>query len=446
MVSGLVGGAAAAVRTVGGAIEDFWTFLLNHFEHIIWTYLVFTIGLSAVYLAVKIRDLFFEDRGEGLVRLGRAVLFYGTVFGQSLLLLTIGTVSYVNIRHKPPLDDRLVIGTDTRWARDDTRIFYIAGDRLISILPDGSGRKVHFRAPGPIRAYRFSPDGRHITVLTDDELFLLRTGDDSVRLIAGWRTGNLPVGGEGTLRGMIGGVRWAPGSDRFCFRTARWTPFSSQEGWFVYDLAEGRLRPIASPTRRFPDLYWDQTGGALYLPWFGVRGPAEAANPYEVRLYRVSLDTLRPRLVLKFPFDRPELPWDHLALRGIHLYAPRGDLAFGRAGPLQWGARRIGRVGIDDDDHLYYIVNRWWKKRLYSVPRVPDAAVDADPYENGRLVVQDLRWLPSGRYVVMEHLYYGILILDPVGGRVGILGSDRGRAFGWYTPPASSRPRSVGGE
>jgi len=53
-------------------------------------------------------------------------------------------------------------------------------------------------------------------------------------------------------------------------------------------------------------------------------------------------------------------------------------------------------------------------------------------YKGGNLVVDQIRWIPGGRYVIMQHQDLGVLVLEPSTGKVGLLVHAVGENFGWY--------------
>ena len=81
--------------------------------------------------------------------------------------------------------------------------------------------------------------------------------------------------------------------------------------------------------------------------------------------------------------------------------------------------------------------SKWFRKRLYKIPREPrDTDIPRYQYSGGDLVIDHIRWIPGGRYMIMEHRYWGVLILEPSSGRIGLLIRASGHTFGWYQRPA----------
>jgi hypothetical protein len=184
---------------------------------------------------------------------------------------------------------------------------------------------------------------------------------------------------------------------------------------------------------KIANLSWDESGEYLYFSYSKALDTSHRGNPFEVKIYKIPWDSLKPKQVLQMTFDSPQLPLENLKLHGIHLFYPQQPLSFSqrRRPESVWVSVEGKRIGIDEEDYLYYVPNRWWKKRLYKVPRVP---VKTNPYSHlyqETLVLRQPRWFPSGRYVIMEHLFWGVLILDPRTAEVGILANEKGNTFGW---------------
>jgi len=84
---------------------------------------------------------------------------------------------------------------------------------------------------------------------------------------------------------------------------------------------------------------------------------------------------------------------------------------------LSWNSLKGKKLGLDEERCLYYQDSRGQRKKLFCLR-----------YDG--LYLTHLRWIPSQRYVIMTYGPFGILVLDPVSGKVGQL--INGQAFGWY--------------
>ena len=403
-------------------------FLSKHFEVIVAVQVYYMIGMAVIIVFLQVRHVRLKHIHYFL----RDILYYLVVIGETVLLMSIIYVFSLNSAPKPALDFSYRILPSTEWVKDKMTIYFIADKELVTIEPNGADRKVVFKANDRIRAYQFSPNGKNILIVTETQLYLYSLESKTRELIESL---DLAIDSPEEIKGSIGQVRFSPDGSKFCYRTAKWSNYSSQENWFVYDVAKKEKKPIVSPTLALGSLLWDKKGENLYYPWFETLNPSIDANPYRVKLYKVSLETLKPELVMQFGFDKPQLTPDHLEIRDIHLDFSVDQLSFGRDAKVEYTSRApTGElISIDEHDMLYYVPHRWWRKRLYQIPRVPiESDMERYQYQGGQLAVQHLRWLPSGRYVIMEHNFWGILILDPQTGKLGILDNQRGETFGWY--------------
>jgi len=340
----------------------------------------------------------------------------------------------LNVVKRKPLDFTTEILATTDWVREDLTIYFISDKKLVSIRADGSDKKVVFSAPTPIREYHFSEDGASLLIVTQDALYqhFIKEQKDVLIDTLGLSSENIKKG----FKGVIDGVQWAQDSKKFCYQIARWSKLSSQERWYIYDVAAKSKEEIRGLSGRVTSLTWDKQGENLYYLLPGLTGMAYV-DPYIINVHRLSLKTFQSEFVMKIPSEEFVLPLDQLKEKGIDLYGEGKRLSFGRAGEkgsLQDSPQGY-RIGIDKFDHLYYIKFFWWRKRLYKIPRVPTISdVPRYQYRGGELAIKHLRWLPSGRYVIMGHYFFGILILEPASAKIGILDNERGCTFGWYTP------------
>ena len=84
---------------------------------------------------------------------------------------------------------------------------------------------------------------------------------------------------------------------------------------------------------------------------------------------------------------------------------------------LLWNSSKGRKLGLDDQRCLYCQDSRGRRKNLFCL-RYAD------------LYLMHLNWIPSQSYVIMTYAPLGILVLDPVSGKVGQL--IKGQTFGWY--------------
>ncbi|MDP2652675.1 MAG: hypothetical protein Q8Q08_01445 [Candidatus Omnitrophota bacterium] len=411
------------------------SFLNNHFEEILAFNAYLLLGMCVIILFLQVRHLRLKHFQQFL----RQILFYVTIVVETSLIAITVMIFIENYSPKKPIDFAARIAPNTRWVKEDTPIYFLADNRLVMINPDGSGRKTVFEADETIRQYQFSPDGKNLLVLTRNDLYLLDIAAGRSERLTSVRMDN--AADKDQVRGAIDGVRWAPDSAKFCYRLSRWSAYSAVEDWWIYDIRTKSRVKVQSPVLKFVSLFWDRPSTHLYASWFESLDTTKHANPYHVKIFRIPLSSLNPETVIEFPFSEPRLKPEHLAVRGIDLDFGVDRLTFSNssgAGTYHAYSRSGAVVGIDERDTLYFIRNLWWRRRLYQIPRVTERTALGEiaryQYQGGQLVIRDLRWLPGGRYVIMEHLLFGILILDPSTGKIGILDSQRGSSFGWYSP------------
>jgi len=400
----------------------------NHFEIILIVVVFWFIGLVVIKVVVTLRPAWPKGFKRALDR----VLHDGLTAGLAALLFLTCYNFLVNFSKKEILDFSYKVAADTKWVKATLPIYFIVDNELMTIKPNGADKWTFFQGPDNIHSYHFSPDGKHLLVVTATTLFMLDPTTGSPQVIESVAVPSRKK--EAGISGVIDGVRWNADSSKICYHVSRWGTVASLDNWVVFDLATGEKRMVKSPTMKMASLVWDETGTNLYYLWFEALDTSIRANPYEVKVYQIPLATLTPQLVLKFPYQEPVLPKDNLALRGIWLFTDADALTFVHDGGNRKDiliSDKGSQVGIDAFDYLYYIKNRWWRRRLYQIPRVE---LETEQYQYSRaLAVRNFRWLPGGRYVMMDHYLYGVLILEPATGKIGIMTSERNNSFGWYT-------------
>lgn len=402
----------------------------NYFELILAVAVFLLLGGTVVLVLT-----YFRTRPPKFFRKALDAFLLGGFLGGIFLLVALLGHDYIVNGRRPyvVLDSTYPLVAETSWVEEDLEIFYVRGKELITIGANGSGQRTVFSASDFIRDYHFSPDGKFLLVASERQLYLLPRPNGEARLIEELPAASSPE--SKPVKGAIDRVRWSPDSKKFCYHLAKWTDVGSADLWYVYSLAGQEKRAIHSPGLAMTDLEWDLAGENLYCLWFEAQDTSVHANPYMVKVYAISMTTLNATLTLRFPFDKARLPSENLAVRGIELFTASEQLSFSRGEKnlYSWKAPAGPRLGLDAEDWMYFVKNRWWKRRLFVIPRVPARGDFVRyPYDGGQLVVRSLRWLPAGRYVIMEHDDFGTLILEPATGRIGILTSDQGDRFGWY--------------
>jgi len=423
-------------------------FLSNYFEIILAANLVLVI----LYLVTKIIVNIQVNKGfDGAVN---QTFRWMVVIGQVILFYIYGYIVWIN--YKEPiavLNFPQDVIFNTRWVRDPIKIYYVEDNKLNSIRITGQDSQNIFEAPSVIREYQFSPDGNDLLIVTAEELYLLNLKTKAAALIdklqetkADIQVLPLEVGKDHNIKGVITGVRWSPDSQKFCYEISRWSQYSSIDQLYVYDLASKTARTIPSPTRRVSSLYWDQDSQHLYYLRNKTFDKSESPYPYELDVYRITWDQLRPvyqvspnvpqpQFIARIPSYEKAIPLPHLKLRNVDLDFQGDRLSFGKVGVQKpsWTLENGPSIGIDKEDYLYFTRGKWFRKRIFKIPRETDFKnLSKYQYQGGPLRIHEMYWLPGGRYVIMVDKYLGDLILDPFEGKVGKLIGAGVKTLGWY--------------
>ena len=432
-------------------IKIVFNFLSNHFELILAVSLAFFFVLLLLIMAVKLSDAATRSR---LYILLNNVFFISVIIAEIIMMIISISVYWVNYRF-PVKESKFLdeVIPDTGWVRSKIPLYYLEDEKnLCSITIQTHKKEDIFKGTDPIREYHFSPDGNFLLIATLKELYLVDNLTKNTQRI------DSLVSPEDLLRGTIRGLRWSPDSQKFCYESLRWSPFSSQENIYIYFLSNQRRIEIKSPSRRISSLYWDTKGENLYYFYQEAKDTSVFSYSYDVKVFRIPVEKDRqlisaptPQFVTQIPYQEASIPFENLELREINLFSD-DQLAFHRLthkflfASASLKSKQMddkilksiisdqGKVlGLDDQDCLYYIPNQWFKKRLFKIPREP--VIGEAPhyqYKGGEPVIYNIRWLPGGRYVILEHKYLGVFILDPFNGKVGHLRALRGEAVGWF--------------
>lgn len=397
-----------------------------------------SVSLAALTLIVIIAvNLRYVSKKKLFRNAARGIMSAIIIAGQIVMFAILIRLYWINYRKPAPeLHISSKMSAGTFWVKDNSPIYFIDGDMLRSIRINGKDSKVIVAADNPVKEYHFSPDGRFIAVLTQNDLYLYNVLTEDSRKIETLVSGNesAQINQEEALRGSISGIQWSPDSRHFVYEIARWSKFSNQDNVYIYSIHDETKKSVNSPTRRISSLYWGQDGKNLYY----LRHEAQdtSINPlsYEAWVFKIPLTTLVPEMVTQIPQDKAQAPIENLRLRGINLFVDGPKLSFGGTPRDDFRVSSSGAtVGIDEEDYLYFISHKWFRKRLFKIPR--EARITQLPrhqYQGGELVVDHIRWIPGGKYIIMEHIYWGVLILEPSTGRLGLLIQAKGRDFGWY--------------
>jgi len=410
------------------------TFLSNHFEFLVYVNLSLAFLFFLVYVAVKLSDV---KTRQFLHEAVRGVLFTVIIVGQILFFTLLGYLYWKNYQ-KPVPEFELTenITATTQWVKGDLRVYFINNNILRSVKINGLDKEDVFQANDPIKEYYFSPDGSSLLVLTQNDLFLVDRISKKDRHIDSLNTTGIGGNKEGkeSVDGSISGIQWAPDSQKFVYEIARWSKFATQDNVYIYTIKDQTKKSIKSPTRKISSLYWGRYDNHLYFLRHETRDSSMYSSAFEVKVFRIPLTTMTPEFVTQIPSEKFSIPIENLNLRGIELFFGGTKLSFGRpTREDQVVSEKEAVIGVDEEDYLYTVSKKWFRKRLFRIPReISDEDITRYHYRGGDLVIDHIRWIPGGRYVIMEHKYWGVLILEPSTGKIGSLIQAHGRAFGWY--------------
>lgn len=414
--------------------EKIVTFLSNHFEFLIYINVSLAVLLILVFVAVKLSDIKARKFLHAAIR---GVLYTVIIVGQITFFTILGYLYWKNYQKPvPEIEFTENITATTHWVKGNLRIYFINDNILRSVKINGQDKEDVFQANKPIKEYYFSPDGFYLLVLTQNDLFLVDRASKKDWHIDSLNRTDMEKNKEekGSVDGSISGIQWAPDSQKFVYEISRWSKYATQDNVYIYTIKGRSKRSIKSPTRRISSLYWGRHDNHLYFLRHEAQDPSIHFSAFEVKVFRIPLATLTPELVAQIPFEKFSVPIESLNLRGIELFFGGAKLSFGRpGGEDQMVSEKGAVIGVDEDDYLYAVNTKWFRKRLFRIPReISDGSTTRYHYKGGDLVIDHIRWIPGGRYVVMEHKYWGVLILEPSTGKIGSLIQAHGRAFGWY--------------
>ncbi len=411
--------------------------LSNYFEIFFWLVMGLTIVFGLFWILLRIREINLRVLFRTVIQ---NILFFVFAVGQLFLLLIVGYLFWLNYYHPAPTvqfpED---VFADTSWVKDDLQIYFIDDNRLQSVQVNGRNKQDVLIAADPVKEYHFSPDGKYLLVATALEIYLIERNSGERQLVDSWK---LP-GEDGEWKGAIGGIRWAPDSRHFCYEMARWSSFSSQNQLYIYDIQDKQKRMLRSPSRRISSLYWDRDGQNLYYVEREAKDTSVHAYAFDVNVFRIPLTSLQPEFVTRIPFEQAGMPVRNLTARGIDLFLEADALSFSLATVKDDLISDKGKfLGIDDEDHLYYVPRKWFRTRLLRIQReVRPSDIARHAYKGGDLTIAQIRWIPGGRYAIILHRYLGLLVMEPETGKIGLLIAARENAFGWYDGSAYSSGR-----
>jgi len=304
---------------------------------------------------------------------------------------------------------------DTRWVQSQFPLYFVLGTTLGKINLDGSDLKFLYEGDSPIQQFTFSPNGQHLLMVSRFDLLLY---DQKKHRLSRIDSLGKQVK-ENKVKGGFRMVQWAADSRKIFYELHRWSPFSSQDLFYVYSLKDQKKTLTKMPVFTVSSVFWDKKGESLYCYAAQLVKPDSRERRYKIRIYQIPLADFKPRLLTSFLSKTDILNESDLRVFGLDPYLRQSRVNSQRVGQqnLLWISEKKRRLGLDEKDYLYWADLKGKPIRLFRIRKKP-------------LPLVHLKWVPGGRYAVMTHKDYGILVLEPRSGKLGKL--MEGQAFGWY--------------
>lgn len=328
------------------------------------------------------------------------------------------------------LEQALRMTTD--WVAFPEQVFYARGPELYSVMTNGEERRLRFSAPDAIEQALFSPDGQSLAVKTRAGAAVLNVSSDEVRTVYdGSAAGS--AADQGNI--VIGGLQWSPDSRRLCFFIQKSSRSASHTSWFVYDQKSGRLDTIDLGARQNVFLFWGEDSRRLYFSQ--TRAVEEQGQQgFRARWFEIVLEPQRIAPAADIFCTAVEPPDDMLRGHGVMIVRPDRRLrlercyGFGRQTPAVSPSGR--RIMINKKQQMCYQSGYGVRYCLFGLETIGRYLNFPPEGRENELLVQDARWLPSGKYLLLKHYTHGLLVLQPLARRAGVLAEGDIELFGVY--------------
>ena len=384
--------------------------LSEHFETFFLINSVWLISLLIARLALKATEIPWKAALDRIL--------YGLVLiGIGCMVVAAGYIGWIKYfpKYGPARNIAAVVTPQTFWVKSDRPVYFIAGPDLAVVNLNGTKFQYLFEGEEPIREYHISPGDGKILVVTTRELHLIDRQKDKSRKIAAL---DIPEG-DPELRGAFSRVLWAPDGLRFFYEVSKWSPYSSQDRCYIYDVREDERSEWDSPLCGKEEIFWGKWGQHLYYGQRQILGEGEN----QFRIFRIPLKTLEVRQAATVVSPESSLIHVDLSKEGIKLDGTARRLSFAKSAARNFSdvSRRGEKIAVDRRGVLYYVDPRGKRKNIFLIPGHGRA---------GTSRLRELRWTPDGRYVLLSHEDLGILVIDPFSREAGHLID--GDSFGWH--------------
>ena len=334
--------------------------------------------------------------------------------------------------HRGGLIKALQLNTD--WVSQPQKVYYSVGEKLYSVLLNGKKSRLCFSADAEITGAVFSPDGKCLAVKTSGGLSIIDTKKCEVETVYEVPHGETAVSTAGVF---VGGMYWSPDSQKICFFVEKTAAPSLQTQWFVYDRTLKQKRSVPLGARQSAFLVWAEDSRRLYFKQ--VRSAAarrDQAVVYRIQWYEIPLDTLKSALVMDVGSETLTVPDKERARVGVHIFQEDRRLRLESARPFFRNMRITSDNGkqiyINQKGQLCYQSRYGVRYALFGLSTFSDYLTFPPAGKENAFLIEDARWTPSGKYVLLRHYVYGLLVLDPISRRIGALVKGDVGMFGLY--------------
>lgn len=410
------------------SILQFINFLGNHFEILFAINATFIGIILFAYFGAKLATLniigFISENYKKFLFLFLIALqiFAITLFAFVYIYFNNSKKDFFDIPHN--------LSDETAWIKDDLTIYLAEGTMLMSFGTKDSNLINVYAADSEIREFNFSPNGVMILITTEKNLILLnlKTNEHYVVDSLGSNVGNEE------LNGVIGQVAWSPKSDRFTYEISKWSKYSSQQNIYVSDLNNNK-KSLNKIGKKISNLYWSNSGEGLYFINYESKDLDYNSYQFDINVNYIDLNTMNYKLVLTYPSQESRFNLDRLRMSNIDVFEQGKELSFKRQlNTAKVFSNKMLEVGIDSSDNFYFVNNKWFVQKLFKVPRIVTNLKDDKYkyYNKGELVIDNIKWLPSGKYVIFNYKTIGVIILDPINKRASRLFKRNVSIIGWF--------------
>lgn len=320
----------------------------------------------------------------------------------------------------------------TDWVAYPERVFYAKGGNIYSVFTNGRQRRFHGGMGGEIQQVMFSPDGRALAVKTQKKLAIIEVSSDQAEIVYDL---SQEVAGFDHIRIALGGIQWSPDSKKLCFFIERSSPSGSYTNWFMYDRSEGNAVRIDLGPRQNIFLSWAKDAQRLYFSQTHAYQD-QTQKGYRMRWFEISLASGDVLPVADIFSETIEIGDDVLSQHGMMRYNQDRRLHF--ESPYVFGGNIVSqspsgrKIYVNKKKQLCYQSVYGVRYCLFGLATLGDYLTFYPNEMEHELLVRDVRWLPSEKYVLIKHYTHGLLVLKPSTRQVGVLAEGDIGVFGVY--------------